>query len=58
MIELTNERFEKFWLNIELVVTIIPLMGNKSQINLTTGNYVVCIESNETVAKMINGLKE
>jgi uncharacterized protein YlzI (FlbEa/FlbD family) len=58
MIELTGENFEKFWLNSTLVKTIIPLRGNMSQINLTTGGYVVCIEPNDKVAKKITDLSK
>lgn len=52
MIELTNERWDKFYLNVTLIETIGWLTGNKSQINLTTGRYVICIESKEDVAKL------
>lgn len=52
LIELTNKRFEKFWLNATLVTTIEPRITG-SQINLTTGGYVVCLESNRKVAEKI-----
>lgn len=54
MIELTNERYEKFYVNAQLIESLHELMGNKTQINLTTGKYLVCIESKTTVVEKIN----
>lgn len=56
MIELTNEEYQKFWINATMVVKIITVMGDKSQLNLTNGNYVICTEPCHIVAGMINDL--
>jgi uncharacterized protein YlzI (FlbEa/FlbD family) len=58
MIKLTNERWDKFYLNVSLIESIQELMGGKSQINLTTGRYVVCIESPEAVNRMLENKSE
>ena len=54
MIELTDERFEKFWINTDLVRTLHPMLGNKTRINFVNSGHEICIESNEKVAKLIN----
>lgn len=56
LIELTNERFEKFWLSIDKIVSVVSVTGGKSQINLINGKYVVCVESKEDVAEKVNSL--
>jgi hypothetical protein len=55
LIQLTNDRWEKFYVNTELIEAIFVRTGNTSEIKLTTGRYVTCIESPEYVAKAING---
>jgi len=52
MIQLTDERFEKFQLNDTLIETIRPIMGGKSEIRLINGRCVVCIESPEKIAEL------
>lgn len=54
MIELTNERWDKFYIAVSLIESLQSLMGGKTQVNLTTGRYMVCIESVDKVSKMVN----
>lgn len=56
MIQLTNEHWDKFYLNVSLIETIQLLMGNKSQINLTTGKYIIAIESPDTINKLLKDM--
>lgn len=58
LIQLTNERWDKFYLNTELIETIHPLMGNKSEIRLTTGRHVVCIESAKEIKQLSDKIEE
>jgi hypothetical protein len=54
LIELTNERMEKFWVNTINIKTVRPLMGGKSQIDFSSGSYVVCMESGDVVSEKVN----
>ena len=54
MIRLTDEQGNKFYLNAELIEKITPrLYRGGSEIYLTTGRWVECIETAEDVAKLI-----
>jgi len=54
LIQLTNNRYEKFYLNSEIIETVSPMMGGTSEIRLTTGRVVTCIESPEDIAKLLS----
>ena len=58
LIQLTNSRFEKFYLNADLIEQIFERQGNTSEIKLTTGSYVNCIESPEKVAKIVEAKQD
>ncbi len=52
MIQLTDNRGDKFYLNSALIEIIREVMGNTSEIQLTTGTIVACMESPQKVAMM------
>jgi hypothetical protein len=54
LVQLTDRRGEKFYLNTELVEVILEREGNTSEIRLTTGRFVTCIESPDSVSKIIS----
>lgn len=58
MIQLTNERWEKFYVNSDLIEVIHPLMGGKSEVRLTTGRYVVCLENPDEIERILSGSGE
>lgn len=53
LIQLTNDRDEKFYLNADLIERIIERRGGTSEIILTNGNSVECIHSPESIANHI-----
>jgi uncharacterized protein YlzI (FlbEa/FlbD family) len=52
-IQLTDEKYEKFYLNVQLIETIVQTMGGKSVIHLTTGRSITCLENPEKVTDLI-----
>lgn len=60
LIELTNGHVwdQKFWLRVDFVVALIPTQGNMCEIRLTTGEYILSLESAETVSRMIRNLSK
>jgi uncharacterized protein YlzI (FlbEa/FlbD family) len=54
LIQLTNNHGDKFYLNIELIEVIYERQGITSEIKLTNGHFVTCIESPEKVERMVS----
>ena len=54
LIQLTDSHGQTFYLNIDLIETVSRSIRVGTEIKLTTGGYVVCEESPESVAKKVN----
>jgi len=58
LIKLKNSQFEEFYLESSLIEKIIYGSGNTSEIFLTTGRWVNCIENPDEVKRIIDKLQE